>query len=354
LTYLNIAPTVAGMARPTVIDIAKAAGVSLATVDRVMNSRSGVRSQTVSKVNKAIDRLGYVRDVSAANLARQRHYKLVFVLPEGPGEFVRSLRDAIEEAGREPASDRTGVSVLTVPPFDPHALSDTLNSLDYKMIDGVAIMAPETPHVRDSIRRLKEGGVPVVALVSDLPNSGRDHFAGIDNVAAGRTAAVLMGRFVGNIPARILVVAGSMLARDNVERRLGFDQVTGARFPLMQILPSIEAHDDARNVARLLDEALDSFEGVMGIYSLSAGNKGIVSILERRGIAGKVVVIAHELTESTRNALTSGNFDAVISQNIGHVVRSAVRVLKAKSDGVPTNSSQERIRIDILIKENLL
>ena len=54
--------------RPTVHDIAAAAGVSLATVDRVLNLRPGVRSVTRAKVEQAIERIGYVRDVAALAL----------------------------------------------------------------------------------------------------------------------------------------------------------------------------------------------------------------------------------------------------------------------------------------------
>ena len=56
--------------RPTVHDLAKAAGVSLATVDRVLNRRSGVRDETRRKVDEAVSAIGYVRDVAAATLPR--------------------------------------------------------------------------------------------------------------------------------------------------------------------------------------------------------------------------------------------------------------------------------------------
>ncbi|MEO0363356.1 MAG: LacI family DNA-binding transcriptional regulator, partial [Pseudomonadota bacterium] len=61
--------------RPTTRDLAREAGVSLATVDRVLNGRPGVREATVEAVNAAIERLGYVRNQSAANLARGRTYR---------------------------------------------------------------------------------------------------------------------------------------------------------------------------------------------------------------------------------------------------------------------------------------
>ena len=67
--------------RPTVHDIAAAAGVSLATVDRVLNQRPGVRHVTREKVETAIREIGYVRDVAAANLAKGRTYSFVFIVP---------------------------------------------------------------------------------------------------------------------------------------------------------------------------------------------------------------------------------------------------------------------------------
>ncbi|MFZ2101939.1 MAG: LacI family DNA-binding transcriptional regulator, partial [Oricola sp.] len=240
------------MSRPTVNDLAKAAGVSLATVDRVLNARPGVREQTIRRVNEAIERIGYVRDVTAANLARQRRYKFAFVLPETPGEFVTLLRAAVTEAAASPIVDRTELTVATVPPDDPHFLVKTLRRLGASQIDGIAIFAPETPHVRDEIAHLKENGVAVVALVSDLPNTGRDHFVGIDNIAAGRTAGVLMGRFMREIQGSVVVLASSMQARANAERRLGFDQVMAEQFPTIEVLPSLEGHSDPDTIRRVM------------------------------------------------------------------------------------------------------
>jgi LacI family transcriptional regulator len=341
------------MARPTVNDIARAAGVSLATVDRVLNQRPGVTDKTVGRVNAAIDALGYVRDVTAANLARQRRYRMTFVLPETPVLFVGTLREAIAEAVRSSAADRTDVRIVTFPVSNPHALVRSLRAISRANTDGLAIFAPETPHVRDAIARLKADGVPIVALVSDLPNTDRDHFVGIDNVAAGRTAGVLMGKFHGRQPGAVMVLVSSMQARDNVERRLGFDRVLAERFPLIEVLPSVEGHDDDAVTARVVNEVLDARPDVTGIYSVGHGSRALIDVLRPRMGAGALTVVAHELTKVTREALKTGMVDAVISQNVGHIVRSAIRVLRAKSDGLGIVPSQERIRIEIVVQENL-
>ncbi|MCO5065300.1 MAG: LacI family DNA-binding transcriptional regulator [Rhizobiaceae bacterium] len=341
------------MSRPTVNDLAKAAGVSLATIDRVLNARAGVREQTIRRVNDAIEKIGYVRDVTAANLARQRRYRFAFVLPEGPGEFVSLLKTALAEAGTSSVIDRSDVTVVMVPPNDPHVLVKTLRRLGAADVDGVGILAPETPHVRDEIAHLKERGIAVVALVSDLPHTGRDHFVGVDNIAAGRTAAVLMGRFVGKPKGSVIVLASSMQSSSNIERRLGFDQVMAAQFPGLEILPSLEGHGDPDTVRRVMCNVLGAHPDAAGIYSVGTGNGALVDLLRQTGRGQGLVVVGHELTRNTRQALEDGTFDAVIDQNVGHIARSALRVLRAKSDGMDILPAQERIRIEIILRENL-
>ncbi|MEO1239080.1 MAG: LacI family DNA-binding transcriptional regulator, partial [Pseudomonadota bacterium] len=173
------------MGKPTVHDIAKEAGVSLATVDRVINQRPGVRRVTVERVQAAIDKLGYVRDIYAANLARQRLYRLAFVLPTGQSQFLASLEEAVGEASKGLRAERNDLQTVRVPVDDPVAVRRSFERLLLQGVDGVAVMANATPMVRDMIARLKAQGVAVAAMVTDQPDTERDHFVGIDNVAAG-------------------------------------------------------------------------------------------------------------------------------------------------------------------------
>lgn len=340
------------MNKPTVHDIAKEAGVSLATVDRVMNGRAGVRDKTIAKVREAIDRLGYVRDTSAANLARQRQYRLVFVLPAEPSQFSQTLEAALKEASVSQIADRTLIKIVRAPSHDPHAIVRRLQALKVNQLDGVALMVPETPQVRDAVARLKEAGLAVVALVSDLPNSQRDYFIGTNSTAAGRTAGLLMGRFV-NSGGDILVVTNSMRSRDSLERRLGFDHVIGREFPALTALPSVEFHDDPARMEAVVGEALATRPRLAGVYSMGSGNTAMLRALRQSGRLAKLVVVAHELTPVTRQALLDSEIDAVIAQNVGHLVRSTLRVLRTLCDERPIFEAQERVRIEIVLRENL-
>jgi LacI family transcriptional regulator len=338
--------------RPTVHDIAREAGVSLATVDRVLNARSGVRAKTIARVNDAIQRLGYIRDTSAANLARQRQYTFGFVLPEGPSQFVDAIRAALRDAYAAQIADRVVLRLMAVPANEPHTIVRTLRSHDVQGLDGVALMVPETPQVRDAVARLKRGGTPVIALASDLPNSPRDFFVGIDSVAAGRTSALLMGKFARN-SGEILVVTNSMRARDSLERRLGFDQVIQSDFPHLSVLPSLESFDDPARMEDLVLGMLLRKPRLVGLYSMGSGNLAVLRALRRSARRADLAVIMHELTPPTRAGLLSNEIDAVIAQNVGHLVRSALRVLRNLSDRLPIFEPQERLRTEIVLRENL-
>ncbi|MBC7284194.1 LacI family DNA-binding transcriptional regulator [Hoeflea sp.] len=338
--------------RPTVHDIAAEAGVSLATVDRVLNGRPGVRRQTVERVENAVRQLGYVRDLTAANLARSRIYPLVFVIPAGPNSFMRVLEAEIGAAMQRSLIERTSIRIETVPPFDSGAIVRVLDALDPKSVTGVALVATDTDEARAAVDRLIQQGVHVVTLVSDLPGSKRVHYCGIDNIAAGRTAGNLIGRFCAGRRGKVLVVAGSLKLSDHIDRAKGFAAVLKADCTDLEIIGPIETNDDADTVGQAVAAALDTDPDIIAIYNLGAGNRGLIEAIAARQ-PRKPAVVAHEVTEHSRQALADGIFDAVISQDCGHEVRSAIRVLKAHADGINPLSAQERIRIDVFLKDNL-
>ncbi|EPG89823.1 hypothetical protein L270_00552 [Brucella abortus 01-0585] len=113
--------------KPTVHDIARTAGVSLATVDRVLNDRPGVRAKTRDRVMAAMNMLGYVRDVGAANLARGRLYQFDFILPDNENTFMLSLRSELYAASERALAERVRINLRLVPAFDEAALVAALD-----------------------------------------------------------------------------------------------------------------------------------------------------------------------------------------------------------------------------------
>jgi LacI family transcriptional regulator len=339
--------------RASLQDVAREAGVSLATVDRVLHGRPGVHTHTIARVNEVVQRIGFRPDPAAARLARGRRYSLCFVLPAGSNSFVGLLADQVQALAGWLSEQRARAVVETVDRFAPEALARHLDGLRGKH-DAVIVMALDHPLVRVAIDDLVEGGTEVLTLVSDVPASRRARFVGIDNVAAGRTAATLLGRFCGpGACGPVALVLGSLALRDHAERLFGFHQVLATEHPGLQALPAIEGQDRSDLTEPLLRELLAREPGLVAIYSAGAGNRGIQAALADHPRGRQIVWVCHELTAEAKRALLKGTADAVIHQDPGHEVRSACRLALAALSGEPVLAEQERIGIDIYVKDNL-
>lgn len=338
--------------RATLEDVAQDAQVSLATADRVVNKRPGVRASTVARVNAAVHRLGYRPDPAAARLARARLRRVVFLLPAGSNRFVDLLGEQVEANAEWMRDQRIESEVLSVNVFNPAELAKALLAQE-GLRDAVVVMALDHPVVRSAIDQLTQAGTVVITLVSDVPSSTRQHYVGIDNTAAGRTAATLIGRFVGPRPAKVAIVLGSLSLRDHAERYFGFSQVMAQEHPHLTVLPPLEGQDDAARNKTLAIQLLAAHPDLAAIYSVGAGNAGICQALRTAGRDQDTVFVGHELTAVSRAELLNGTMDAVINQDAGHEIRSALRLALAQWSQEPVLADQERIRIDIYLKDNL-
>lgn len=338
--------------RTTLKDVAKEAEVSLATVDRVLNQRPGVREGTVGRVRRAMDRLDYRPDPLATRLARGVEYRFGFVLPSSENAFIAALDEQVTLMAEAFAQERASIERIFVDVFDADRLAACLEGLA-GAYDGVAVVALDHPRVRVAIDALVEAGMVVVSMVSDVPSSRRSRFVGIDNSAAGRTAGSLMGRFAGGRRGPIGIIVGSPALRDHAERHSGFAQVVGAEYPGLSLLPPLEGRDDPVRCRAAAEALLVHHPDLVGIYSVGAGNEGVAAAVEASGRASGTIIIGHELTAATRRMLIRGTLDALIVQDPGHEARSAGRILLATAMGQPILADQERIRIEIYVRDNV-
>jgi LacI family transcriptional regulator len=265
---------------------------------------------------------------------------------------MSNLSVQVERTSGWLASQNGYIDVMHVDVFDPNALATALEPLS-STYHGVATVALDHTRVRAAIDDLVARGVHVVTLVSDAPSSRRAHYVGVDNPAAGRTTASLMGRFLGGRKGKIGVIVGSMSLRDHTERHFGFHQVLSGEYPDLVVLPAREGRDDAEQNRALTAALLNEHPDLIGLYNVGAGNEGVAAVLEASGRARDITWIAHELTADTRRFLLSGLVDAIINQDPGHEARSAARILLAHCLGEPIIPDQERIRIEIFLRDNL-
>ena len=252
--------------RPTTKDLAKAAGVSLATVDRVLNERPNVGKASAKKVAEAIEKLRFVRNVAAVNLARNRTYKFRFVLPDTGDEYLKEILHQVQETNKSLVADFVALDVAQIGVNDPHHVANYLASLELSSVDGVAIMAPESPQVRDAMTRLRERGIKLVQFLSGQEKLEDVDFVGVDNFAAGATAGRIVGRFHPNQKGQVLVIAETMQAQDSIERRIGFDRIINEKFENLSCLPSLETHSDPARAKRIIERSFQFNHNIVAVY----------------------------------------------------------------------------------------
>ncbi len=341
------------LSRPTTKDLAEAAGVSLATVDRVLNDRPNVSSRSKDRVQEAIKEIGFVRNLAAVNLAKNRTYRFRFIFPLAGDLYLREIIGHVEKAVADLKSDLTDIRYDQIDMHDPHGVAKFLTALETDTIDGIAIMSPESPQVRDAITRLHERGIQVVQFLSGQESSRHADYVGSDNCAAGATAGRLISKFAGGRTGKVMVVTDTMQSFNNIQRRLGFDNVLNSHRPVLEALPTIETHDDVERARKTISRQLQYEKELLAIYVMGSEARTSLTEITKRNANNSLIVVAHERTPYTEQALIDDQIDAVVAQNPGHTVRSTLRILRARCDNRPIVAEQEKIRIEVLLKENL-
>jgi LacI family transcriptional regulator len=335
--------------RARVIDIAQEAGVSIATVDRVLNKRQGVRPVTADRVWAAAQRLSAARSGTALTLARRHDLRFDFILPAGAGPSMDNLRHYIEVAGRTLGVETRCHAVARM---NPRVQAEKIAAAAGESSNGVGFHALEHPLVRDAVEQLADRGIPSIALLSDLSNSKRIGYVGMDNRSAGRTAGYLMGRFVRGGSGKVAILAGSPLYRNHEEREMGFRGILREAFPALEILNLVEGQDEPEANYRQIGGLLDRHAELIGIYSIGSGNRGVVRALRERGKIDAVTLIGHNLTTVSRQFLLDGSMDAVIHQDMRRAANLAVRALLARY--TRTETVLELLPVEIFVRENLI
>lgn len=315
------------MARATIADIARLAQVSTATVDRVLNNRPGASAANRTRVMRAARELQYL-PVDGGTVLPTRPARLEFFLPVKRQAFLRDVALRLEEfAATLPlvASCR----VHDLPDLTPQGFAAALGrvALDTQ---GVGVVAVDHPLSRLAVRDLVEAGVKVVTFGSDLLATPRSAYVGLDDRVAGRTAALVMGRFARGRTGTVGLFVGQRAFHGQRERELGFVSLIEQEFPMLRVLPAVDLMSDNDRGQAMTRAMIDAHPDLVGIYSMGGGRTGIARALAEIGPAARPFVIMHDLSETTRRSLAADLVDLVIDQNARLVAeQSVIRLLGA-------------------------
>lgn len=333
--------------KPRVVDIALQAGVSTATVDRVLNGRSGVRAKTVQKVRDAEDWLmkGGGRPMVVA--PKPLGLKMDVLLSGGPGFANEILMREFIRAGRD-----MGVSLNKkfIPRASAVELKAAVEESARGASDGLIFQPIEHRLVRDAVMELAESGFPVVCALTTLPGVETLGYSGLDNRAAGRAAGLLLGHLLGR-RGKVAILMSDALYRSHEERESGARNILRSEFPEISTLESITTMDNPDACYRAVLQLLEEHPDIGGICNLGGGNRGIEKALIETGRAKDIAYIAFNLTPLTRKALLDGTIDAVIHQDMGKIARTAIEAVCQYHNG--SRKPIGYIPTEIIMRENI-
>lgn len=315
--------------RATIAEVAKAAGVSASTVDRVLNGRAPVRTDTAQRIHEAAQAVGF----HAAGVIRERvrgrgkRYRLGFLLEQPESAFYRELTPALQRAVALNEDCEPPV-IEYMDEISPEAVCRYLARMGEK-VDAIAVVAADHALIGAEIERLKERGVPVFALISDLSTPARAGYVGLDNRRVGRTAAWFITRLARE-PGKLAVFLGSHRFQCQELAEMSFRSYIrehAPQFELLEPMGTLESNAMAEESARNL---LQRHPDIVGLFVAGGGIEGILRALlelDDGGGAARPIGIAREFTQVTRDGLLNGRLDAVLSHPLPRLSRSVVAAM---------------------------
>ncbi|MGI8932069.1 MAG: LacI family DNA-binding transcriptional regulator [Sphingomicrobium sp.] len=286
----------------TIRDVAREAGVSVASASRALNGHLNVTAHTRAKIESAAARLRYVPHSGARSLTRRKSDAIGVVLPDLFGEFFSELIRGI---------DRTAHShglqlLLSNMHGNPHEAANAVRAMRGR-VDGLLVMTPDVR--RERLFEALSPGLPAVLLNCHAPAPDIAS-VGIDNEGAART---MTRHLVDRGYRRIAFVSGPRHNRDSQARQAGFRaaiaDATGERDPI--VIPGDYSESSGAEAARLLIagrlpiDAIFCANDMMAIGCCCVLADAGIAIGEEVGVAGfDDIPIAHYAAPSltTMNA----------------------------------------------------
>ncbi len=308
--------------------IAKIAGVSRATVERVINNRGDVNEKTRQRVLKIIEEMDYKPNPAGKTLAiKQRNLKIGCVIIKADNPFYEELNKGIREAAEEYKTYGIDV-IIESAVFTAKAQTEKINELLEMGVNGLLIQPTIEPELADVLRRVEAQNIPIVTVNTDLPNyNSRLCYVGNDFYLCGKTAANLM-QMLTRSTCRIGIVTGFFNAKSHSDRICGFRDFI-ADYPGMEIVDTRENQDDEMESYYVTRTMLEAHPEIDAVFLVAGGVKGACqAIRQQKEKTGRMIsVISFDDVPTTKELVRDGTILATICQQPVRQGRMALSIL---------------------------
>ncbi len=297
----------------TIRQIAQMAHVSRGTVDRVLNNRGSVSPETAQRVREIADSLGYMPNRAGMVLAAQKKKLKIGVIVFGTeNPFFRDLLGGVSTKAKELSSYDCSVVIRKVA-YDPEAQLRAIDELCEEGINGLIITPVSDPLIVNRINELFDDGIPVVTTNSDIDGSRRLAYVGSDYYKSGRIAGGLM-RLVTGGRAKVGIITGSHQVLCHTDRIAGFRSALSESAPGIEILDTLENHDDEFESYEVTRHFLKAHPDADALFFSAAGVTGGCRAIINMNRTRNMHIICFDADSSAREMFQDGLISATISQ----------------------------------------
>jgi len=331
----------------TIKEIAKMAGVSAGTVDRVLHKRGKVSADKESKVNAILKKIDYRPNEIARSLKMNRKFRLVVLLPDDElDEYWRPCFEGINELINTLLEKGIYVDVLKYEPTDPSNFTDVGKRSLSLQADGVLMGALFQKEGKEYLDQLEEKSIPFVLFNTIVENTNYHSFVGQDLLQSGRTAAHLFDNILSS--KKLLLVVHLAEEFENAyhmqQKEQGFRDYFRSNDTVE--IKTINLHaKHGLSLNHQIDEAFQDL--VDGIFvTTSKAHLLVNSELN-------VPIIGYDLIKENVEGLNNGEINFLIYQNPKMQALQGLNLLVDTLTKSTENPKLKYLPIEIITKENI-
>jgi LacI family transcriptional regulator len=340
------------MRRPTIPDLAEAAGVSVATVNRVLSSAANVRLATRERVQQAAEAIGFYGTGSIqARVAAARprlRFGVLLLQPHRP--FYQNVAQALAGAAATATGAEVDLRVDFLEDLSPQNIASRGLELA-RTCDAVCLTTAVHPVVAQAVESIQSQGIPVFALISQLSVTGQVSYIGLDNWKVGRTSAWTFANICRS-PGKIGILLGNPRYRNQEMNEAGFRSYFREHAPGFSLLEPMSTFESAAVAQEMTEKLLTDHPDLAGLYISGGGISGALAALRGSGRAGSIVVVGYDLTDVTRAALLDGTMTLVISHPLARLAREAIDGM-IRACASPGTNQTTIVPFEIFTRENI-
>ncbi|MGL3607980.1 LacI family DNA-binding transcriptional regulator [Rhizobium sp. G187] len=342
------------MMRPTIRDLAEKAGVSVATVNRVLAGQDGVRPAMREKVERAAGEIGFygLGAIQNRNLASRPKYRFGVLLLQPHRPFYQMTAAALRDAARAVTDADVELRIEFLEDLSPQNTASRALELS-RDCQAICVTAAVHPVVTEALDRITDDGVPVFAFITQLSATGQFPYVGLDNWKVGRQAAWAIAN-VCKAPGKIGILLGNPRYRNQEMNETGFRSYFREYATEFTLLEPLSTFESSAVSQEMTEKLLREHSDLAGLYVAGGGISGALSALRAQGRSGTLVVVGYELMDVTRAALLDGTMTVAIAHPLRQMADCAIGgMIEAASNPQDVGSLTKITPFEIYTRENI-